>query len=303
MRLSASEPDYTGIIPPMQLRRMSKAVRMGIGAAKTCLEGAAIQSPDAIAVGTTMGCLQDTEVFLNKLVTQEERMLTPTAFIQSTHNTVAGQIALVTGCKGYNTTISQRGHSFEGAVMSAALYLAEHEDHSVLCGGVDELTDTSFRLLQRAGVYTNEPYAPDEILHAQKGAIGGEGAGFLLLNKQAGGAIAQITGLHIFSEMSVDDALKQVQHCMAEAKAESTSDALWLGASGDAQRDGIYQSLTKEWGNDVQLFKEQSGEWGTMIATVLCRAILEWPEGKSRVWIVNHYGREWSVWLLERTPS
>src|SRR5207253_3406481 len=86
-RLSAREPDYTGLIPPMQLRRMSKAVRMGIGAAKACLDSAGIQRPDAIAVGTTLGCLKDTEVFLNKLVTQEERMLTPTSFIQSTHNT------------------------------------------------------------------------------------------------------------------------------------------------------------------------------------------------------------------------
>src|SRR5690606_8434401 len=134
-RLTAREPDYTGLIPPMQLRRMSKAVRIGIGAANACLAG---KKPDAIAVGTALGCLQDTEVFLNKMVTQDERMLTPTAFIPSTLNTVAGQIALLTGCHGYNATISQRGHSFEGAVIGAALYLTGRPEHTVLCGGVDE---------------------------------------------------------------------------------------------------------------------------------------------------------------------
>ena len=299
-RLSALEPDYTGIIPPMQLRRMSKAVRMGIGAARACLDKAGIQTPDAIAVGTTMGCLQDTEVFLKKLVTQEERMLTPTAFIQSTHNTVAGQIALVTGCKGYNTTISQRGHSFEGAVMATALYLTEHPEHSVLCGGVDEFTDTSFQLMQRAGVYTDESYFPSDIVAAKKGAVAGEGAGFLLLKAQANGATARISGLDIFSEMASGEALQKVQRSMAEAHANPASDALWLGASGDPGKAPVYQSLIGQWRNDVLLFKGRSGEWGTVIATALCKAVLEWPESKSRVWIVNHYGREWSVWLLER---
>jgi 3-oxoacyl-(acyl-carrier-protein) synthase len=299
-RLSALEPDYTGVIPPMQLRRMSKTVRMGIGAAKACLDRAGIESPDAIAVGTTMGCLQDTEVFLAKLVKQEERMLTPTAFIQSTHNTVAGQIALVTGCKGYNTTISQRGHSFEGAVVATALYLTEHPEHSVLCGGVDELTDTSFHLLQRAGVYTAEAYAPGEMPPAQKGAIAGEGAGFLLLNGLAEGAMAKISGLSIFSEMNAAGALQHVQHSMATANADPASDALWLGVSGNGQREAVYQILKENWGDNSLMFKARSGEWGTVIATAVCRAVLEWPEGKDRIWIVNHYGREWSVWLLER---
>jgi 3-oxoacyl-[acyl-carrier-protein] synthase II len=299
-RLSAREPDYAGIIPPMQLRRMSKAVRMGIGAAKACLDGAGMQRSDAIAVGTAMGCLQDTEVFLQKLVTQEERMLTPTAFIQSTHNTVAGQIALVTGCHGYNTTISQRGHSFEGAVMSAALYLAEHPEHSVLCGGVDELTDTSFTLMQRAGVYTREPYAPDDLFHAaHAGAIAGEGAGFLLLNKKAEGAKARIARLHLFTERNIAAALKEVDECMALSEGHILPDALWLGVSGDVRQDELYQALLKEWSGDVALFKQRTGEWGTAIATALSH-VVEWPQGIERIWIVNHYCDDWSMWLLER---
>src|SRR5207237_5090381 len=118
----------------------------------------------------------------------------------------------------------------EGDVMSTALYLAEHPEHSVLCGGVDELTDTAFVLMQRAWVYTREPYAPDESFDAaHSGAIAGEGAGFLLLNKHADGAKAHIAGLHIFTEGDSAVALKQVQECMASAGTTSSSDALWTG--------------------------------------------------------------------------
>jgi hypothetical protein len=36
-KLLCIEPDYKAYIPPMQLRRMSKAVRIGIGASKMCM--------------------------------------------------------------------------------------------------------------------------------------------------------------------------------------------------------------------------------------------------------------------------
>ena len=149
------EPDYTVYIPPMQLRRMSKAVRMGIGASKIALQQAKIEKPDAISIGTAMGCLNDTEVFLKKMVEQEEQMLTPTAFIQSTHNTVGGQIALLYGCNGHNLTYVHRGHSFEQAMLNAYLYLQQHPDENVLVGGIDELTPTSEAILERFGVLNN----------------------------------------------------------------------------------------------------------------------------------------------------
>lgn len=279
-RISAEEPDYAGMIAPMQLRRMSKAVRMGIGAAKSCLAQAGTGSPDAIAVGTTMGCLQDTEVFLKKMVTQEERMLTPTSFIQSTHNTVAGQIALVTGCHGYNTTICQRGHSFEGAVMSAALYLAEHPEHTVLCGGVDELTDTSFDLMQRAGADTS--------------IAAGEGAGFLLLSRTNAGGRIRIAGLDMFSGMNDADALARVGQCVSGTGGSHDNIVLWLGLPEAAE-----ELFTRQWSN-TQSFKKHTGNWGTATAVALGQAVISWPEGAEKLLIINQYCGDWSVWLLER---
>src|SRR5690606_5551866 len=117
------DPDYKQWIDVKQIRRMSRVVKMGVAAANLSLEAAGLTAPDAIITGTAYGCLDDTGVFLKKMVEQQEEMLTPTAFIQSTHNTVAGQIALLLQCHGYNNTFVNRGFSFENALLDAMMIL------------------------------------------------------------------------------------------------------------------------------------------------------------------------------------
>ena len=56
-----------------------------------------------------------------------KNILTPTSFIQSTHNTVGGQIALELQCKGYNFTYVHGSNSFESALLDAKLQLELNE--------------------------------------------------------------------------------------------------------------------------------------------------------------------------------
>ena len=67
------EPSYTEFIPPMQLRRMSKAVRMSMGSAHVAMKQAGLTSVQAITVGTALACVADTELFMGKMVQQMER--------------------------------------------------------------------------------------------------------------------------------------------------------------------------------------------------------------------------------------
>ncbi len=97
VRLATVDPDYKQWIDVKQIRRMGRVVKMGVGAANLSLEAAGVTAPDTIITGTAYGCLDDTGVFLTKMVNQQEEMLTPTAFIQSTHNTVARQDCAATG--------------------------------------------------------------------------------------------------------------------------------------------------------------------------------------------------------------
>ena len=105
-RMTCIEPEYQTIIDAKLIRRMSRIIKMGVAAAMQCLQTAGVAVPDAIITGTAYGCLQDTEVFLTRIITNKEEALAPTAFIQSTHNTVGAQIAVMLQCQGYNNEVS-----------------------------------------------------------------------------------------------------------------------------------------------------------------------------------------------------
>ena len=86
---SAQEPDYKEMITNANLRRrMSRMIKMGVACGLECLKDIPSEKVDAIITATGLGCLADTEKFMNALMDNREQMLNPTAFIQSTFNTV-----------------------------------------------------------------------------------------------------------------------------------------------------------------------------------------------------------------------
>lgn len=289
--ITVLEPDYSAYIQPMQLRRMSKAVRMGIGTANACLDAAEKECADALVVGTTMGCLQDTENFLRKMVSQDEKMLTPTSFIQSTHNTVAGQIALSTGCLGYNNTISQHGHSFEGALVAAALYLNEHPEKNVLCGGVDEWTGTSFWLMKRAGLFKKGESDNSPLL-------AGEGAGFLFLKKEKSGASSFIRRVLTFRENDTIKALDKIAATLEQCSFAAEQDALYLGMPEEVAKERAEVFLNENASFATRFFKKETGEYGTAIAVAICHSLQE-NRTASRRFFISNYCADWSLVELE----
>lgn len=129
-------PDYKEFISPASLRRLSPVLRMGIALAKRC-QSRITEEIDAISVGTSLGCLTDTEKFLINVLTASGDTLSPTAFIQSTHNTIAGQISLELGNHAYNMTHTQNALSFEMALIDALLCFKEGKK-AILVGAADE---------------------------------------------------------------------------------------------------------------------------------------------------------------------
>ena len=129
-------PNYKEFVNGGELRRMGKIIRMGIACSKDCVEQSNVSNPDAIIVGTGLGCLTDTEKFLKNTLTIEG-LIPPTAFIQSTHNTIAGQISLALKNHNYNMTHTQNSLSFEHSLMDAMLLLNE-DNSNVLIGSADE---------------------------------------------------------------------------------------------------------------------------------------------------------------------
>ncbi len=305
-RLNAKEPDYSSWIPLMQLRRMSKAVRMGIGASKICLANSGVAAPDALSVGTALGCLADTEQFLTRMIEREEQQLTPTSFIQSTHNTVAGQIALVLGCNGHNLSFVHKGHSFEHALINAGLYLNDHPEHVVLTGGLDELTDNSVFLMQKAGIFSEKIInSADFITNTRKGSIAGEGAGFFSVTKKAtSNNYLNLKELRLFVAKRTEDAMEQITHFISSLPVSETAiDLVLTGENGDEQWANVYRAIKEhKFSNALfQTFKQFTGEYATASAVGLgLVSQTAFAPGRKKIVFINNYLDHFSCWYLER---
>jgi 3-oxoacyl-(acyl-carrier-protein) synthase len=113
------------------------------------LEQAGIETPDAIITATSLGCLEFSENLLRQLSENGEQMLSPTWFMQSTHNTIGSNIAIRTHCHGYNATYTQEKKSLEWALRDAQILLATGKAKTVLVGLHEELTPFWNSLLRR----------------------------------------------------------------------------------------------------------------------------------------------------------
>ena len=173
----AIEADYSTYIPPAAARRMSRIIKRAVSVSQEALQEAGLLCPDAIIFGTGLGCIEDTEKFLNAVIDQEEQFLQPAFFIQSTHNTIASQVAIRLACRGYNNTHVQRRLSFESALLDAVTLLEQGRAENALIGGHDEITPSYFRLLEKAGYYS---FDKDSGL----GSFAGEGSACFMLGTQ-----------------------------------------------------------------------------------------------------------------------
>jgi 3-oxoacyl-(acyl-carrier-protein) synthase len=324
-RLACIEPDYKAFIDVKQIRRMSRIIRMGVAAAMECLQEAGVKVPDAIVTGTAYGCLEDTGVFLSRMVEFNEELLTPTAFIQSTHNTIGAQIGLMLQCNNYNNAFVHRGFSFESALLDGMMLLEENEVSNVLVGAIDEITNISFKILNRMGLYKQglvsnlDLVKMDTGASTSKGTIAGEGATFFLLANDASDSdYAKLDGLKtIYIQGSLADIEGNILSFLAEHSISMNDINLVItGKNGDAGSDEIYNQLagTVFKNKNTIHYKHLCGEYPTSSAFALWMAanILKTsaipealnysaPQEKkiNRVLIYNHYqGLHHSLFLL-----
>jgi 3-oxoacyl-[acyl-carrier-protein] synthase II len=265
-RMRCIEPVYEEWIDPRQLRRMSRIIRMGVAAALMALKEAQVKTPDAIITGTGYGCLEDTGTFLTKLVELKEVSLNPTPFIQSTHNTIGSQIALLLQCFGYNQTYSQQWFSFENALQDAIMLVQETPGMQVLAGGVDEITDISHIIQSRFGIYRQRVTSTLNIFRDKdRGTINGEGAAyFVLTGLHDTSCIAQIRGVQTFfkpRQTEMENGISDfVQRCVSP---KQPVDLVLVGKSGDAATDADLDKMVKQLfpASGLACFKHLCGEY------------------------------------------
>lgn len=262
----ATEPSYEGLIHTGSLRRMGKAVRMGVAAGTQLLKRA--PEADGIIIGTANGGLEDCIKFLNQIVDYGEGTLTPTNFVQSTPNAIGGQLALIHGNTGYNITHAHGGLSFENALTDAGLLFEQNEACRLLVGSVEEISDYNHNIDQLSGLFKKETTSSSSLLRsATPGTVNGEGAVMFSLEKDASEPgqvrISAVTSISYASPGQVR------QHLLDMPGASGSGvDALMLGYNGDPGAASWYDLIRENFsaGTPVFSFKNACGEYPTASA-------------------------------------
>ena len=267
--ISCVEPNYKEFINPVQLRRMSKLIKMGISASKICLQDAGIENPGAIITGTGLGLVGDTEKFLNQMLDNNEEFLAPTAFIQSTHNTISGQVAIALKCFNYNNTYSHRGFSFESALLDGMLLIENNDAENVLVGGFDEITSEHHQIIKKTRWVKNETIKSLYLLdHKTQGTIVGESATFFsLTGKKDENTYARIKNIKtIYKPESNEEIELKIDQFLAEnSLTKNDIDLVVLGLNGNIDTDDIYYHLADNYFNtNYAYFKHLSGDYHTV---------------------------------------
>lgn len=319
--ISVVKPTYKDFIPPAAIRRMSGGVKNSIVASSVAMKDAGVTELGAIITGTGMGCIQDSEKFLSKLLEFNEEYLTPTQFIQSTHNTVAGQIALNLQSKSYNFTYVHVGNSFQSALLDGMLQVQVDGNSNVLIGGVDEIGERSVTLFRLIDIYKNEgetTYSP--FLSTTKGGIASEAATFLVLDKTpTENSYAEVVDVTLKHQVSKEELNHFVEDFLqTNGLTKEVIDVVILGKSGDISWDFYYDEMQQILPEaDAIYYKHLFGESHTMPAvatwvgakilkTQTIPTVLYGPENQSKkktfqnVLIYNHFrGKEHSLILLK----
>lgn len=245
--IKAIDPIYKDFIPAGAARRMAKGIKMGVVASKIALNECGLENVDAIITGTGLGCVRDSEKFVSAIIDNDEQYLTPTSFIQSTHNTVGGQIALELQCKGYNFTYVNASNSFESALLDAKLQLELKEAQNILLGGVDELGDHTVAIHRLINHIKPQAVELSEVLDAQtEGAVFSEGANFFVMsNRKEQSTYAEVTSVALFNTLSLSEVEHAAIQFLNDQGLETDDvDMLVLGNNGDVNYDVYYQELS-----------------------------------------------------------
>ncbi len=259
------DPNFRDWLNPLESRRMGKILKRALVTAQKVMHDSGVQQPDAVITGTGLGCIENTELFLDQLCREGEEMLKPTYFMQSTHNTISSLISIHDHLHGYNTTYSHKSVSFDSALLDAFTQLRLGDIQTALVTGNDEMTPSYFSILQRAG-YVGQP--------GQVAA--GETSVAMMLTTDPADALCEI------EEVSMS--VRGVQQPFAPA------DLLMLGTNGVPQNDQLYREVAQQMpGVETFEYKRLFGESYTVSGLGVYAAAHLLSQGRAgRVLFVNH---------------
>jgi len=212
-------------IAPMKMRRMNTLSRLSVAAARMAFDDA--QPVDAattgVAIGTAFGPVQTSVDYMREYVEKGASLAPPQLFAESVANAPGSHIAIEWGLRGFNVTVTQRESSALAAAMHGASQIMKGAATAAVIGGVEEVNEMIFSVLDRLGALGNEARPFDR---RRDGLVPGEGSAMLVAQAEAEEAYGYLAGFGIARDTTAsisnwgDD-----QHAVATAMRGAIDDA------------------------------------------------------------------------------
>jgi 3-oxoacyl-[acyl-carrier-protein] synthase II len=140
-------------IPPMKMRRMNTLSRYAVSAARLAIDDAGAQPPSGsgVAIGTAFGPVQTSVDYMQEYVAKGAALAPPQLFAESVANAPGSHIAIEFDLRGFNVTMTQRESSLLAAAMFAGGQIVKGTVPSAIIGGVEEVNEMVFSVLDRLG--------------------------------------------------------------------------------------------------------------------------------------------------------
>ncbi|MEW6173375.1 MAG: beta-ketoacyl-ACP synthase II [Bacillota bacterium] len=195
-RIAAEVPDFNpeAYIDKKEARRMDRYTQFAVAAARIALEDAGIDSgsvdPDRVGVilGCGIGGMETFEDQARVIVTRGPNRVSPFFVPMMISNMAAGQIAIINGFYGPNSTVVTACASSNNAIGESLRLLQRGEADVVLSGGteaaVTPLAVAGFCQMKAMSTRNEDPAGASRPFDAERdGFVIGEGSAILVLER------------------------------------------------------------------------------------------------------------------------
>jgi 3-oxoacyl-(acyl-carrier-protein) synthase len=256
-------------IPAMKLRRMNTLSRYAVSATRLAIDDAGIALPNdaGVALGTAFGPVQTSVDYMQEYVAKGAALAPPQLFAESVANAPGSHIAIEHDLRGFNVTVTQRESSLLAAAMFASGQVVKGTVPSAVIGGVEEVNEMVFSVLDRVGALARaEGELPEGMRpfdRRRKGMSIGEGSAIFVAEAEpsrepygwiAGFGIGRDTTATI-SDWGTGDAqvAAAMQAAIADADlAPADIDAIYASANGTKRGDRLEMlAIHRLFGDDV----------------------------------------------------